>query len=201
MSSDDMMEWRRAREDDGPIAAFLRYYPDHPYAKNMRDWADQIDLKDRELQLANRLNMPASSEEEKIARLALKDEELGKLADARNHWEDLLKHKDSTDVVLHSWALVARKHVNEFDAVYELYDRLKTKFKNDEGKDGKEKGESKVETLALEAIRLENEKSGNAGGKWKDLKEKADQDNLRRWYLLAAMRCRDLEVTATKPGS
>jgi eukaryotic-like serine/threonine-protein kinase len=197
MTSKDIEDWRSAREDDGPIGRFLRYYPSHPDAKKVRGWSDQILLRDRELQMTNRRNNKlAAMGEEKAARMALDDEDSGKLDDARGYWKGLLAHEDSPNVDLRSWGLVAKKHLDEIHAVEELQGKLKYRIgKEKEGK-GYASSDSDMEKRALEAIRLEDQKKyDDARLKWKDLKDDAGrQDDQRLWYLLAAKCLRDAEA-------
>ena len=201
MKEKDIVEWRRAREEDGPITRFLRLYPDHQaYAKTMRGWADQIDLADRELQMTNRRNWSDDrlSDDEKQARKALSDEDHGKLADARRKWEDLLIHEQEKNIDLHSWALVAKKHLAAIQDVDELYDRLKARVDKEKATKVKDaKFDSDVEKLALDALRTEN--SSEARNRWQSLKEETDnKDDLRLWYLLAVKCRRDLDTSETR---
>ena len=186
----------RAQARKGPLQQFLQLYPTHDQAPRMRRWADEIDLQVRDRQMHNRrAKFKAEGEAEPLARQALDAEDLGKLDEAKNLWQTLLPYQDKTDADQRPWGLVADKYVKELAAVDELYRNLQAKG----GKEESPSSESKEESLALEAVLAEaQEKSGLAKVRWNDLKKMTEsQAELRRWYLLAAWRGRQLE-TGTK---
>ena len=133
MKSKDLNERCQAR--DGPLAEFLRYYPEHSKAEKIRKWKDQVDCQECELQLKNRDKQGmAADESEKTYRLAVKDVKIGNLAAARTKWLSLLKLKDSPDAEMRPIALVAEKYLKDiadaetaYSDVALTYDRAQEK--------------------------------------------------------------------------
>jgi hypothetical protein len=182
---------------DGPIKDYLRYYPDRAddQAGRIRDWADEIDAARKERQLRNRIRvgMSAEGEGEGTARVALRAEESGNLADARRHWQTLAKDKDSKDETRRPWGLLAANHLRTVEEaeLLEAYlrSRLQAVRSGAEGQDG-----DATERLALLALR--GELLGDlslAGTTWREVKEDSSKDGEHRaWFLLAAKKLREL---------
>jgi hypothetical protein len=200
MKSDKIEDRREAaRRPDGPLAEFLYYHPDHPKVGQIRSWIDQVDLENLELQMHNRRNRnmePDEKEAEPTARLALDAEEVGKLQEAVKHWESLLKLKNSEDQNMRPWSLVAAKHMAELKDVDDLFKELKSKIYIEGQLKRPTVTESPAEKMALEAVRAEVQKDWKiAQLTWEDLKTHArQQDDRRRWLLLASYRLRELVV-------
>ena len=136
---------------------------------------------------------PAKADAERTARLALDDEDAGKLADAESRWTKLLKFKDNKDEFMRIWSLVALKYLEDLAQIERLHKEVKARIENEQGKPAI--GNTETEKLALDALRFElEEKWDDAKGKWDDLKALTRQrDDLRRWHLLAAKCRRDLD--------
>jgi serine/threonine-protein kinase len=182
---------RQARS--GPIQMFLDHYKDHKDFAKMQAWADEIDLKEHEAAMANRreIKYPTSGEPEELYRKALGLEDAGKINDADKIWNQILAYKDAKDPDEHVWHLLAKKQIDEIKGVRDLYKELQIKAEKKDAIDPK-KAEPSDEELALQAIRAQDEPS-KAKMIWEDLKSQARDAGSRRWYLLAAMRIRELE--------
>lgn len=186
----------RKEARDGPIAEFLRLYPDQENTRQMQDWADQIDFEIRDDQMHRRKNakLKVEGEEEQLARDALEDENLGNLARAARYWEQLSKKKGHTDPDLHAWGLVGAKYLAELKKVDELYGSLENKIRAERTLQQKAEANGDLEQLGLDAVRAEFEKRlDQAKGHWDELKQKTEtQSDRRRWYLLASRQAREL---------
>jgi serine/threonine-protein kinase len=182
---------------DGPIKDYLHYYPDRAdeQAVQMHDWADEIDAARKERQLRNRLRvgMSAEGEQEGTARLALRAEESGDLAAARDHWQALAKDKESKDETRRPWGLLAANHVRTLEEVDRLEAYLHSRLAV--VRSGAEaQAASATERLALLALR--GELLGDfalAGSTWREVKEASPNDaEHRAWFLLATKKVREL---------
>jgi serine/threonine-protein kinase len=169
-------EAKEARE--GPIAAFLRYYPDRDdkNARDIRRWADEVDLAQREEQMRKRRDAGWATsgddkEAEDQARLALAAEERDDLPAAEQAWKKVLPWKDKENRDLRAWGLVAEKHHNEIAAAlaeyYKAYraidyEKLGTRYE----------ATTPVSKKAAEAVRAEVEARTFAKRKGKAAAEK-----------------------------
>jgi serine/threonine-protein kinase len=198
MESKDPDDWIKARTRDGPIPRYLRYYGDRDdeMTRQVRAWADQVDVQQRERALANRLRLKLAAEgpAEPIARRAVELEEAGDLAGARERWQALQKHRNDADPEQRPWALVADKRLRELKEVEEREQRLLDLF-DAEGKllPGY-KPASDLERLAVEAVQNELLKKLPAAREgWIELRQKCEkQPEQRVWVLLAAKKLREL---------
>ncbi len=192
---------KAARE--GPMADFLRHYPDHEKAAEVQGWADQIDFELLEHQMLNRrrINRKMNSadkdfSEEQLFRETLDDEEAGKLTDAAKKWADLALRIKKSDSELRTWGLVGERYGERVKKVQTLYSDLREKAG---------KGDSEPERLALDAVRSElvaekakdaddaDKQRTKARNQWEELKKTADATGEnRRWHVLAAWRWREL---------
>ncbi len=187
LKATDFKERKEGRET---IDEFMLHYPDDPLAGVMRNLADQYDLVETEKQLHNRrqAKFRPDGDGEDLARQALDDEDLGKLAEARRLWQQLAKFevKKGDD---HAWGLVAKKYLAELQAVADLGKTLEVARVSNK----KNAGESAEERLALEAVR--QEQPSQALSAWNDLKTRTrDNPDKRLWYLLAAQKYREWNV-------
>ncbi len=179
---------KAARE--GPIADFLRYYPNHEKVGQVQTWADQIDFETLDKQMHNRRNSPlkfTTTPDEDLFRKALVEEDEGKLAEAAKRWDELQKKKSSADPEMHAWGLIGEHYAQEIKKVDDLYNQLQQKAaaKNTGPTD------DDIARLALTAMQAELARDlGKAQNEWDDLKKRPEVP--RRWYLLAAKRSRDL---------
>jgi serine/threonine-protein kinase len=104
--------WGRARA--GPLKEFLRRFPDHPQARQVRQWSDQVELHERDRQLhiryrqARNLGRPPELESpaEALAYRATHYEDFGDLPAARDCWHDL-QQQFATDAGQRLWVLLA----------------------------------------------------------------------------------------------
>jgi serine/threonine-protein kinase len=187
---------------DGPIKDYLRYYPDRDDAQavKMRDWADEIDAARKERQLRNRLrmNLSADGEDEAAARVALRAEESGDLAAAREQWQALAKHKETLDEARRPWGLLAANRLRTLDEVDQLEARLRSRLQANQTGTAKNKAVSDTERLALLATRGEKmEDFTLARDAWRDLHDRYQKETEQRaWFLLAAKKVRELRSRA-----
>ena len=196
---------KAARE--GPIADFLRYYPDHPdrdMVTQMQRLADQYDFELRERQMLNRYESnkpfdPEDRDEEQLARKALDDEKLGDLKEAAVKWKKLSAKKGSTDANLRAWGLVGERYGQDIDDIDAHAKRLKIKL------DENAKPSDELDGLALAACKEElaikdtAEKDratqrAKARDAWDRLKRDAGKHiEDRPWRLLADRRLKELK--------
>jgi serine/threonine-protein kinase len=119
MQSGDWDKQMRAR--NGPIQSYLKHYADRSdeEAQQMAAWADQTDLALRERQLRTRMKrgIQPDDEAERKAFAAVRREEAGELATARERWQSLVSLKESTDADIRPWGLVAEKRLADLDAM------------------------------------------------------------------------------------
>jgi serine/threonine-protein kinase len=192
MASDDPDDWDRARE--GPIKDYLRYYhrrKDEQTAQ-IKAWADRVDLRLREKQLANRMsrNLSPQDDRERAAQTAVGLEEKGDLDAARKEWQGLLQYKEYADFDHHAWGLLAEKHLRELNEVTERIqqwsadvDRARRTLRAYQAKD-------ELDRLAARAIHFELFGDIPAAFKvWNEVKTKSAKEDVpdrRFWSLLNA---------------
>jgi len=189
----ELRDRRMAR--NGPIETFLRHYTDDPRAIEMARWRDQIDTDVCDTQMRNRrrLSVPADGDAEKAAFDALDDEDAGKLDEAKKRWQDLAKLKSESAKEQRAWGLVGEKYLQGLKTVDDLGRDLLKKINEEKTFAKKIEGDSKEEQLALAAWRAEEDDAAKARRQWDDLKELTkSQPEMRRWYLLAARKTREL---------
>jgi eukaryotic-like serine/threonine-protein kinase len=179
-----------------PIALFLQDYPQHEKAPQVQKWADDYDFEERDNQMHNRrrLKFAAEEEEEKLAQLALDDEDKGKLADAAQKWKELSKRKGSAKANLHAWGLVGERYAQELQKVEDRHVALEKQLKLDVAFSKTTKGSDEWEQMALDAVK--EELAGDftkASRHWDELKKNTEAStDLRPWYLLAVGQLRQL---------
>lgn len=185
---------REAR--DSVIPEFLKTYPDHPLKSKVLDWRDKIDLETTERQTMNRRKnaIPPDEGGEKTVREAIDNEEAGKLEEANKRWKEILPLKKSDDKEQRGYGLLAEKYLKEYDAVDSLSKDLRRKLAEEQALGKKAKGDTEAEQIALDATRGEmEEKYEKAKVHWDDLKKYSDdKTDLRRWWLLASKKVREL---------
>lgn len=195
MQSTELDDHKQARR--GPIEDFFRYHADHPKAADMARWRDQVDAEVCDFHVKKRHGgkWTPDSDMERTAFEALDDEELGKLAEARKRWQDLLPLKNESIKERRQWGLLGEKYLRELDAVDELGRQLLRKINEEKTFDKKHESDNKEEQLALAALRHEiGDEPQKAKTHWDELKEEAKRHpELRRWYLLAASKSRELK--------
>jgi hypothetical protein len=213
----------RKEARDGPIAAFLRYYPKHDKTAAVQSWADQVDFEILDKQMHNRRSRSMTIRpddkdraEEQSARDALDDEDNGKLPEAFKRWEEMSKKMGNPDADFHTWGLVGERYMQSLQKVDAEYQQLAAKIKNEA------KPANDFEKTALEARHEELKRQGHLAdaskhGKdgedakakaardeakacrdkaeehWKSLKKDALAQTSRHWQLLAAWRLSELK--------
>ncbi len=111
--------WDKAKE--GPIDEFRKRFPNHPQARQMGDWVDQIEVHqlDRQLRSKFRLarnvgrDLDPETDAERLAFLAIRYEEFGDLVLARASWQELLLPKYARAEAQRTYVLLAGKRVAE----------------------------------------------------------------------------------------
>ena len=195
MKSGDDEKRDEARK--GPVAEFLRAYPNHEKAPQVQAWADEVDREMREKQMFNRRNrnIIADSEPEKDARLALDSEDLGKLDAAARLWLHIAELKDAKDPDVRAWGLVGAKYYKDLQDVANTYDGLKVALQSEKILKQKHEPKSIHEERAIQAVREEiAEQWDKARDEWELLKKRTESEpDERRWYLLAVKRLRELK--------
>jgi eukaryotic-like serine/threonine-protein kinase len=194
MKSDSDEDRKEARA--GPIATLLSLYPEYEKA-TVRAWADRVDRDTLENQMLNRRNakFAAAGDAEKEFRLALDNEELGKLDLAARLWGNLQKLKTEKDTEQHAWGLIGEKYLKDLQAADDEYGRLKTLLRSEEISKKAPAAESKYEEMALGAVRAETAKQWTkARDEWELLgKSTETEPEQRRWHLLAIKQLRELK--------
>jgi eukaryotic-like serine/threonine-protein kinase len=201
MASSDPDERRSARED--PIEKYLVYYPkrDDEQAKQIRSWADEVDLDQRERQLRNRMRMKMSpdGEAETAAQGATHLEETGDLKGAAERWGKLLRFKDAQNPGERAWALLAEKRLTEFKEVAEREGALQRRVNDIRQFHQKPTPTNDSDQTEL-AIRAEQ--FGDLAlslDLWEKLKEKYRVDSdVRPRFLLASKKAYELKDKAPR---
>jgi len=193
MKAGTLDDFKTARQ--GPIAQFVRHHAGHSKAPEMERWRDQTDVEILDHQTKRRHGMQFAPDgaTEKSVFEGIDDEQAGKLGDASQRWRDLVKLK--SDPQQRAWGLLAERYLAELKAVDELAIKLRAKINQEKTFEKRIDGETKEESLALEALRAEDgEDAEKATALWNELKEHAGrQPETRRWYLLAARKTRDMQ--------
>jgi serine/threonine-protein kinase len=186
---------KRAARKDGPISEFLYYHPSHPKAKQVQEWADQIDTEDMENAFLNRLSSPLKVElpekekrADEEARTAVRYENEGLMDDALKAWRDLARFKKENDPDLRSWGLLGEKRASDLKAVDSLYEDLKLKITSENLTNKKAEAEDADERFALDAVRAERKKDWTvARESWEQAKKLTKESPQKRpLHLLAA---------------
>ena len=193
MKSDNEDSQKEARA--GPIADLLSLYPEYEKTQ-VQAWADRVDREILEKQMLNRrAKFAAEGDAEKDFRLALENEELGKLDLAARLWGNLQKLKADKDPAQHALGLIGEKYLKDLQAVDENYNLLKVKLRSEEIDQQKPVTDSKYEETALLAVRAEKaEQWAKARDEWELLGKSTEAEPAqRRWHLLAIRQARDLK--------
>jgi len=197
MDSGDFDAKLQARKS-GPIEQFLHSYgnTDTPLAKQMKQWADEIDVTQRERTLANRKHagMAPESDFENGAQKALALEEAGDLVRAKDIWFDVLKAKDVPDSSDRSLGLIAEKHLQDIHLADDHDSQLQIELQTARNLGKPYTPPAEAERLASEALRFE--KVGDIGlacARWQELAQRNDKSLANRpWVLLARSKLREL---------
>jgi serine/threonine-protein kinase len=190
MASSDPDDWGDTKE--GPIADFLKYYPDRDdeQARQVKAWADQVDLYRRERLLrawmANRA--PVTSDAEQVARDAIRDEEDGNLAEAQKAWQSLCKYKEELSRESRSWGLLAEKRLRALEGVFQREQDLKD-YIDRAHREGRvfRAGPDARGQASLALLFEQFGDKWRARDRWHALRKKyKDRPQQRDWVLLAA---------------
>jgi hypothetical protein len=195
MHSGDWDKQTQARS--GPIKEFLRHYADRQDAEaaQMVAWADQTDLALRERQLRTRMKkgFQPDDEAETKAFAAVRREEAGDLASARERWQALLPLKDTDDADSRPWGLVAEKRLVDLDTVKQRLEDLQTRVEQ------ARRGEKEFEPINHREARagraLRFQLFGDfvkAKEEWSTLKSAEADAAERIWFLLSASQAAEL---------
>jgi serine/threonine-protein kinase len=178
---------------EGPIADFLRYYPDRgdAQARQMRAWDDQVAEETREQEMLDwrSRGLEPDGEAERRARAALTLQEKGSLPAAAREWEKVVPLKDKQDRNQRAWGLVAAKYKKEADAALALWKKVEHEVTTEHVLKKKYQGEMPLEKLAAEAVRQGGKGDGaGAREKLEALRDEARQTHDRPWELVALWR-------------
>jgi serine/threonine-protein kinase len=194
----DPAKWEEANDPNaGPLVQYFRYYGtrEDQQARQMRDWAEQINVHDREELLGRLLQshkgqglVKPQAGAQKVALDATLAEEDGDLARAQKLWEDLAKDNDR------AWGRIGESRLKDIKAAGELSARIDYLLKSGE----ELHAATDTEQRAAEGLKCERDADGaKARDCWQDMKKKYDGDaDHRVLFLLAGKRARDL---AKKP--
>jgi serine/threonine-protein kinase len=216
----DRTNWAEARQ--GPLKKFLKYYRDRDDAQaaQMRAWADQVDVEERERLLLRWIKQgKLDTDIERTAGHAVSNEELGDLDQAWKNWERLLPNKESRDDEIHSWGLLAEKRQRDLQLVFDRDRQLTNELKEARKKLQAYKPEGLFKPRAATALHYEVFGDiWTARERWQDLKrqfgkerELRPEDSFkhlftkdgekRPWYLLAAWHSWKLKNDADADGT
>jgi eukaryotic-like serine/threonine-protein kinase len=117
MEDSDPERWEHAKK---PIDEFLERYPDHEKARLVRSWATRIEAQEQEDSLRRRMHLRHNlglefeprSDAEGLAYQAVRYQDFGDLATARERWQEL-KKKTEKDASEKAWRLVAERKLEE----------------------------------------------------------------------------------------
>ncbi len=194
----DLDEKVEARKE-GSIAQFLRYYPEHEKAAEVKGWADQIDREKARKELLDRFRNDIErgvDADEKRFREAMKQEEAGKLTEARETWQPLLSYKGNKDPEKNGYGLLAEEHSKRLKDVLDEDTRLSVHIKKD-GVYGDFKAASEQEEAAKQAWQAELQDPAKGRKAWEGFQNglRRDDPRERMWFLLAAKHLRELRQT------
>jgi serine/threonine-protein kinase len=126
MDSGNREDRLEARE--GPIADFLKYYPkrEDDHARQMHAWADEVDTEEQERRLLLWIHTDRiTTDTERLASEAVREEDNGELEAATKSWSSLLENLESTSPRIRSWGLLAQKRLRDLDHIRQLDKELK----------------------------------------------------------------------------
>jgi serine/threonine-protein kinase len=188
---------KQARARNGPIKDYLRHYREREDGdtRQIVAWADQFDQALRERQLRKRMQMGFQPDDEVEAKAfaAIRREETGELADARERWQALLPLQDATDAETRPWGLVAKKRLADLASVDQRLEDLKNRVEQARKGEQEFSPTNEREMRAGKALRYElfgdyvKAKEG-----WNRLKTAEAEAGERTWFLLAASKVLDL---------
>jgi eukaryotic-like serine/threonine-protein kinase len=180
----------------GPIAQFLSYYPDHEKARQVKTWANEIDRDKLESDLLRRMqdkDARGVDADETRAREAITQEEAGELDRAQKNWETFLKYKRSADPEKNGYGWLAEDRIKALADVKAEDVRLTTNVTRD-GPIPDFQARDEMESKAADALKQELNDPARGRAAWEDFQQSRYRDTreLRRWFLLAALRLRHL---------
>jgi serine/threonine-protein kinase len=208
MASKNPEDWYRAYERDGAIALYLKYYGnrDDEQARKVKAWADLIDVRLCDEQLAKLLKltrrglspeMEEGGERESFG--ALQKEEEGDLAEAARRWQEI-SQKYGPESSQPRWGMLARERLRRLGEVTAKENELETRLMNLR-LSGQEPPVQGPDRKALIARRYE--RFGDlplAGQRFEELKkELANDPEQRPLYLLAARKAREIKARILPP--
>jgi hypothetical protein len=194
MAFNDVDSWKKARDE--PIKKYLEYYGNTQteHTTQVRQWADKVDGRVREMQLRNRMKMKLAADDdtEKTARNAVTQEEIGDWPAALARWGELLKLKEDSNADAHAWGLLAEKRIQYLDGLAQDQRRLVERVNQAREQREEPKVGSPTEQQAILSTRYEQFGDASAALKaWEDLKNSLPEGD-DHWRLLAAHEIHDL---------
>jgi serine/threonine-protein kinase len=204
MEKDDFGAWLEARKD-GPIKQYLRNYGDSPprgaeaEAAEVRQWADKIDVIQREKTLVNRKKAGFEPEDatEGLAREALDAESRAEFLRAKEKWQAVRKQKDSASADGQVLDMLADKHIRDIEKSDEILIPISNKLQLAKN-DGK-LFDSKDEPDRSAALALRYEAIGDlaqADATWQSiLRANPDMETRsgnKPWIILATKKAKEM---------
>jgi serine/threonine-protein kinase len=200
MTSDNPDDWERAIDRNGPVTEYLRRYGrlENAQTAKIQEWADKADVSLKERQLANRMKAGMNEGNlEATAQAAVRREENGDLAAARERWESLLTHKEDADPDQRLWGLLAQKRLLELDRVDALLDQARQVVAELRKNGLRSRPAGELDWMLVRAVHFEmfgDQPSANAI--WSDLRRRIADDQPKEHFLtlLAAKTAHDQQT-------
>lgn len=197
-------EEKFAARKDGPIKKYLRYHSDKQTSEleQVQQWADEIDVTQRERTLANRkkADLTPDSVTEGLAREALDAESKVDFAKAAEKWQELKKQKDTSgsDPDGRILDLLADKHLKDIDNSHRIIKQLDDQMTEASNDFKIPKPTTEPQSTAVLALRFEAVGDlGQAQLTWKSIiKPNTETDSrpaMRPWSILALRKVSDLQ--------
>jgi serine/threonine-protein kinase len=208
MQSGDAVERDRART--GMVRDYLRRFGDRDddRAQQVRNWADQLEITDKEQKLQGLMEShkgqrmfkiePETNEEEQAMQAALA-QDAGELALARERWQKMEAFKESKDPERRAWGMLAARKLQEVDNDAKNLDlRLQGLLdKLEQVRNGQEPGGMiDAELQAMRALRYERFGDPyNARRRWQEVQQKyQDNPGVRTIVWLARQRLKEIRI-------
>jgi serine/threonine-protein kinase len=194
MQSMSFEERLQARQ--GPVARFLRHYKEDENWPQVRQWADDVDVQWTWQGLRNRRKIFEEEDEaEAKMRRALALEEGGRLEEAKEQWQALVKYKEREEAKERGKGLLAERRIQAMQSVEGRHEKLQQALLQARSRGEALEPPDDAERLASEALLYEDFKDiARAHGTWSNLmhryEKQLDQGTL---VLLASKRVQELK--------
>jgi eukaryotic-like serine/threonine-protein kinase len=193
MTTGDWDAKLRARRD-GPISQFLRYYgkSETPEADQVHEWADEIDILQREKALEKKNPFKQDNEAEVAAKKALAEEDSADFDKAKETWQEVLKSKEVATEEGRPLALVAKRHLKDIAQAVDEEQALAKKLPLAKNDQQIYVPDAEPQQSAARALRYETIGDwGMALVCWQDILKQIDKNAARSWIYLARRKARE----------